>query len=433
MKDVALILMLLPVAATAATITVNSPRDNTIAGNGACTLREAIANVNAAADTTGGDCTAGSGAGDTIVFHLHLPAKIVLWQGELDIAGNVNIVGPDSSPSGSSRLRIAGHTQDIAAVFLLRGATVTMSNLTIRSAKGAYSGLSTFDDVATLTNCTLDGGSNSAGRVLVNSGTLTMTNCTVKGGKGSGGIGNEYVLTMTNCTVRGNRGDSVDGAGILNTGNLTMTNCTIRDNKVRGSANAGGIYKLDGTMTLTNCTLYGNTVADGMGGGIYNEDGTATLTNCTLYGNTVRSIWGGPAIAILSGTVTLTNTLITQTNTLSAQPSSLQTPNCFSAFGYFVSGGHNLSTDFSCGGASTDLFNTPPNLAPPANYGGPTETLALCTAVGVPHPSCTGPSAAIDAGDDVVTGPPLTLTTDQRGLPRLSGAHVDIGAYEVQP
>ena len=42
-------------------------------------------------------------------------------------------------------------------------------------------------------------------------------------------------------------------------------------------------------------------------------------------------------------------------------------------------------------------------------------------------------SPAIDAGDDAVIGPPHNLTTDQRGLPRLAGAHVDIGAYEVQP
>jgi CSLREA domain-containing protein len=414
----------LPLAAMAATITVNSRRDNTIAGNGACTLREAIANVNAAADTTSGDCTAGSGAGDTIVFHLHLPAKIVLWQGELDIAGNVNIVGPDSSPKGSSRLRIAGHTQDYAAVFLLRGSTVNMSNLTIRSAKGAASGLGTAGNVATLINCTLDGGGNDWGSVLWNRGNLTMTNCTVKGGR-SGGIDNEDALTMTNCTVRGNTTNGGDGAGILNEANLTMTSCTIRDNKVRGAASAGGIYNLDGTMTLTNCTLYGNTVAAGFGGGVFNEGAIATLMNCTLYGNKVAVGWGGPAIAILGGQVTLTNTLL-------AQPSSSNTPNCFSAFGQFVSGGHNLSSDFSCGGASTDLFNTPPNLAPPANYGGPTETLALCTAVGVPHRSCTGRSAAIDAGDDAVTGPPLNLTTDQRGLPRLSGAHVDIGAYEAR-
>jgi len=98
-----------------------------------------------------------------------------------------------------------------------------------------------------------------------------------------------------------------------------------------------------------------------------------------------------------------------------------------------MSGGHNLDSDGTCFTAGgTDLVNTDPLLAPLANYGGPTGTMALCSGAGVPRRSCTGPSPAIDAGDDAVTAPPLALTTDQRGLPRFSGAHVDIGAYEAQ-
>jgi hypothetical protein len=58
--------------------------------------------------------------------------------------------------------------------------------------------------------------------------------------------------------------------------------------------------------------------------------------------------------------------------------------------------------------------------------------MALCTGRGVPKASCRTASPAIDAGDDAVTGPPDNLTTDQRGLPRKAGAHVDIGAYEMQ-
>jgi hypothetical protein len=38
-------------------------------------------------------------------------------------------------------------------------------------------------------------------------------------------------------------------------------------------------------------------------------------------------------------------------------------------------------------------------------------------------------SPAIDAGDDTLAS---TIVLDQRGYPRLSGAHVDIGAFEVQ-
>jgi len=57
--------------------------------------------------------------------------------------------------------------------------------------------------------------------------------------------------------------------------------------------------------------------------------------------------------------------------------------------------------------------------------------MPLCTAAGIPA-GCDAASPAIDAGDDSVTGPPDNLTTDQRGMSRLSGAHVDIGAYEAQ-
>ena len=65
---------------------------------------------------------------------------------------------------------------------------------------------------------------------------------------------------------------------------------------------------------------------------------------------------------------------------------------------------------------ATNLTGTITNLllGPLTNNGGPTLTHAL-----LPD------SPAIDAGDDTLTG------TDQRGLPRRSGAHVDIGAYEA--
>jgi hypothetical protein len=65
-----------------------------------------------------------------------------------------------------------------------------------------------------------------------------------------------------------------------------------------------------------------------------------------------------------------------------------------------------------------------PKLGPLQNNGGPTFSQALLSG-----------SPAIDAGDDSVLGPPLTLTTDQRGpgFPRKSGLHVDIGAFEAPP
>jgi len=73
-----------------------------------------------------------------------------------------------------------------------------------------------------------------------------------------------------------------------------------------------------------------------------------------------------------------------------------------------------------------------PLLAPLGNHGGSTPTMPLCSGMGAPVRSCKGISPAIDTGDDAVTGAPDNLTTDQRGLLRETGAHVDIGAYEAQ-
>jgi len=62
------------------TISVDTAADDATGGDGDCTLREAIHNANANADTTGGDCAAGTGV-DSIAFNiggLGSPATIPL-------------------------------------------------------------------------------------------------------------------------------------------------------------------------------------------------------------------------------------------------------------------------------------------------------------------------------------------------------------------
>src|SRR5439155_24706769 len=97
--------------------------------------------------------------------------------------------------------------------------------------------------------------------------------------------------------------------------------------------------------------------------------------------------------------------------------------------GSCTSQGHNLigQTDGSSGFTNAfndDLTGTTasplnPMLVPLTNNGGTTFTLAPLSG-----------SPALDAGDDALLVPPFNLMTDQRGLPRKSGAHVDIGAFE---
>jgi len=165
-----------------------------------------------------------------------------------------------------------------------------------------------------------------------------------------------------------------------------------------------------GKATLTNVTISGNS-ASGPGGGIANY-GKANLTNLTISGNAAQS-GGGIKNA---GSATLNNTIVAN---------STRGGDIENSFGS-VSGSNNLIDDAASAGGFTNGVNgnivgANPLLAPLSNYGGPTETMALLPG-----------SPAIDAGDTALAvdahGNPLTA--DQRGMPRLVGAAVDIGAFE---
>ena len=410
--------------APAATITVNTAADDTTAGDGGCTLREAIANVNAAIDTTGGDCSAGTGAGDMVTFNLAPRARITLRLGELVVAQNSTIVGP--SPGS---LRIRG-TRANRVFNISSGVVTVISDLTIEqgsSDRGPGGGIRN-DGTLTLIGCTLNGNRArySAGGGIYNTGTLTLTACTLKGNQADlgGGIVNEngHALTVIDSTFTRNR--SRCGGAIVNEGSITpataiLTNCTLTGNQ---SPQCGGAITNSGTVSLTNCTLAGNR---GNAGGAVQNLGTVTLTNCTLQSNkavpgTSGGLGGGGIwhSNFNLGTATLINTIVA---------GSGASGNC--GGDPITSGGHNLSSDGSCSRAAARIsLDTDPRLTRLTNNGGPTATMAPCGSPG----TCGAGSPAIDAGDDAVTGPPLDLSTDQRGLSRLSGAHVDIGAYEAQ-
>jgi hypothetical protein len=79
----------------------------------------------------------------------------------------------------------------------------------------------------------------------------------------------------------------------------------------------------------------------------------------------------------------------------------------------------NLPSDIVGSSSGTkNLVGGNPKLAPLGNYGGTVQTMVPLYG-----------SPLIDAGSDSVTS---FLATDERGYPRLSGAHVDIGAAEAR-
>lgn len=197
----------------------------------------------------------------------------------------------------------------------------------------------------------------------------------------------------------GSGGGGIDASEI---GTLTVNNCTFIDNLDNGNTDGGGaIHLYDGTLTVNNCTFTGNqglnTGNNNGGGAIFAYAGTVSVNSCTFVGNQADA---GGAIyfnGVGGHSLYLTNT-IACSNTAST--------------------GANVKVVLGGYTATSNLLDTNALLAALGNYGGPTQTM----------PPLFG-SPAIDAGSDAAAS---MFTTDQRGYPRLSGAHVDIGAVEAQ-
>ncbi len=289
--------------------------------------------------------------------------------------------------------------------------TVALNGLTITNGNGTNGGGIYNSGTLTLNECTVSGNSvvkgqigsgqygvidGQGGGIYNGVGTLTLNECTVLGNSAASYGGGIYNASLTGtsalnqCTVLGNSASS--GGGIVNLGTLSLNECTVSGNS---SEIGGGIAHSIGTLVLNQCTLSGNSSANG-GGGIYSVSGTLTVNQCTLSGNSDISGKGGGIYAIYSMTTFYNSIIAGNTNALSD---------------FYATDSTNTFT-------GVNLTNGTPLLAPLGNYGGPTQTM----------PPLPG-SPAVDAGSDSATS---LFATDQRGLPRLSGLHVDIGAVEVQ-
>ena len=140
-----------------------------------------------------------------------------------------------------------------------------------------------------------------------------------------------------------------------------------------------------GTLTLTSNAFSGNSATWG-GAMMNNVAGTSTLISNTFSGNSAATAGGG--IYVGSGTVNLKNSIVTG-----------NTGGDIS--GTLIDQGNNL--------VGIDAL-----LGPLADYGGPTQTMALLPG-----------SPAVDAISDGSCS-----STDQRGLPRVGNC--DIGSFESQ-
>jgi hypothetical protein len=344
-------------------------------------------------------------------------------------------------------------------VFAIGLASLTLSDLTITNGNGnnpivdgseAGGGITiAAQSAATVIRCTItgntatQGASSGRGGGIFSEGTLTVMDSTITNNSADttgGGIfiaGSTAVstATITRCTVSGNTA-GISGSGIYNNqGTLSLTDSTISGNNAQNFG--GGIYNNKGTLSLARTTVSGNSAATGFGGGIYNNKGpTVSLTNSTISGNMANQGRGG-GMENNGSTVTIANTTVSGNSAAANSGGGIDgIGTTFNLTNTIISGStggdcalnqgatlatnsHNLIQDGNC----SPMLTGDPKLGPLQNNGGLTATRALLAG-----------SPAIDAGDDSVTGSPLSLATDQRGngFLRKAGLHVDIGAFEVQ-
>lgn len=413
--------------------------------------------------------------GTTITFATN--GTITLTNGPITLAGSVNLIGP-----GPANLIVSGAHSN--RVFIANsGTTNFLSGLSIWNGQadstlnGAGGGIYNAGQL-TLSNC--DIGFNEAFPGVMGtpaSSTGGMFGFGSPGGTGgsggmAGGIFNSGSLEMIACYVHNNQA----GAGGVGGSENGVSSQPPGGGGTGGAA--GGLYN-SGTATLFACAFYNNTGGNGGAGGpdtgmfgffpapggnggpcgaIFNDAGQMTLTDCTIDSNfagaggqattgfisqstngapgTIGAISSSGFLEMFSDTITRNNGYTSvggvyntggaaAQNTIIALNTASNSPDCsgsFSSQGYNLIGNNQGSFGFFVGDDNdiVGVSNAPidPLIAPLAYNGGSTPTVALRAG-----------SPAIDAGDDALLSE--GVTTDQRGLPRKSGAHVDIGAYET--
>jgi hypothetical protein len=290
-------------------------------------------------------------------------------------------------------------------------------------------------------------GSASPSPVLSISGAVQISGLTIRGGSNAGGNGGGILVTtgslvVLNSTITGNT--ALTGSGIYSTtGSLIIQGSTITDNTGTAAIYGGGDVTVvdstiannqgtaivfpttDAILSIDRSTISGNTAAAGIGG-LQMQGGSAKIRNTTFSGNSGPQggdFWtfsDGVALSLVNVTVTGTSApslLFDHAATVTLRNTLFDGPGARCSTGSRpTSLGHNLSRDMTCNltGAG-DKPGMDPLLGPLAANGGPSMTHAL-----------RAESPAANAGDSTSIG-----ALDQRGLPRVQFAAVDIGALEV--
>lgn len=248
------------------------------AGDGLCSLREAILAANT--DAAYRECPAGGGA-DRIVFDLPLPAAIDLGSDLPPVTASVAIRGP-----GADQLAIDG--QDLHRLFYLLspagGAWYLLEDLSLQhgladDALGDFGG----------------GVYVGPGDTVVLSRVVIAENTAANAGGGvavDGLVGLPAAAEIEQSIVTGNRALGPAGGGgvlVVDSSTATISASSLVDNRAEHeNAGGGGLNVQRGFVVVTRSTVSGNSAYDGAGGiraSASNGDSALTLIDSTVSNN----------------------------------------------------------------------------------------------------------------------------------------------------
>ena len=440
------------------TYVVNSLLD-TVANDGALTLREALNASNANAPVT--DAPAGSPfETDTIIFDSRLfmpgqPSTIMLG-GELSIRDSLNLVGP-----GSELLTLVAEADFSSRVFyVLAGKPVALEGLTI---SGGWTteggGIYVTSSTLNVTNVALIGNyaTRTGGGIYAHDCMLNVINTTLTDNSAWDSAGGIYLfestLNLINSSMVRNMAECDQGGGIYASGStLNLADSTLSNSYAGGQG--GAIYASGSTLNLTNATL-SRGLAEISGGGIYATECSVNLLNTMLMGNTARYSGGGVYAGGRSCARLINVTLVGNTARYSGGGVYSGSDTCLTG-ATLVANSANVGGGIYASGSALNLANT---IVVASNDGGEVygSWQGSYNLIGVdpgflrnPSPGTDGlwgtedddygalrPTAfspAVNAGSNTLAVLPdgTPLASDLGGSARISDGTVDIGAYEYQ-
>jgi CSLREA domain-containing protein len=462
-----------------------------IAGDGKCSLREAV--LAADTDRSVDACPSGHGADVIRLFEgtYRLERRgsneDAGRTGDLDVTADLAIRG-----GSASRTVIDAAGLDDRVIDVLGTARLELSSLTVRHGglyehghgRSAGGGIASTGTLVLRHVAVIDNWASGDGGGIASSGSLTMVDCRVAWNTagpnlGGGGIWTSGSASVAHSVIEDNRTSGEGAAGIAATGPLDLSRSIVRRNVGSGEWPPGGVSMRGGQIRDT--TIAGNR-AGGLGtGGVVLRD-HAALVRSTVSGNVGGAEGGAGGVLVVDSEIT--NSTISGNSGGSSMDNGMTTPTAGGVFSigsrirastiadntstaqdgapagglYADTGTHLRGTIVAgnrgparggqdCAGTlasdgfvliattagctimsrSSDILGRDPRLGPLADHGGPTRTHALGAG-----------SPAIDAWP-VVQGTKRTgcPAIDQRGVrrPAIGGHHdrvrCDIGSVEM--